>query len=456
MGAGPAGLMASWRAAQAGHDVTLVERSHRVGGMSASHEVAGLRVDLGSHRLHPPTSPPVLRALQGLLGDDLQERPRHGRIRLRGRWVGFPLRAADLARRLPPNFVARAAFDTLTGPVRRLRPGPDTFAAVIRAGLGPTLASTFYEPYARKLWGLDASELSGELARRRVSASTPTALVRRLVRGASAAGRTFLYPRRGYGQISEALADAAVEAGVDLRLGAEVERLVLTEHGGRAVLTGGATVDADRVWSTAPLPSLAALVDPAPPPDVIDASAGLVHRALVLVYLVLDRPRWTSFDAHYFPGPDVVMARVSEPRNYRTNVEDPDDRTVLCAEVPCTVGDATWTSTSEHLGALLEDGLSAQGLAPPGLVAVEVVRLPRVYPVYRRGFAWDLSRLDLWAADRPRLLTFGRQGLFVPDNAHHALAMGWAAAGALGHNGRFDQAAWEASRDEFRSFVVED
>jgi hypothetical protein len=54
------------------------------------------------------------------------------------------------------------------------------------------------------------------------------------------------------------------------------------------------------------------------------------------------------------------------------------------------------------------------------------------------------------------LLTFGRQGLFVPDNTHHALAMGWAAAGAVQPDGRWDQAAWDRARDSFRDFVVED
>ena len=53
-------------------------------------------------------------------------------------------------------------------------------------------------------------------------------------------------------------------------------------------------------------------------------------------------------------------------------------------------------------------------------------------------------------------MTFGRQGLFVPDNTHHALAMGWAAADALGPTARWDDAALGARRDGFRSFVVED
>jgi protoporphyrinogen oxidase len=456
VGAGPAGLMAAWRAAAAGHEVTVVERADRVGGMAGSFEVAGQRVDFGSHRLHPSTSPYLLDALRGLLGDDLQTRPRHGRIRLEGRWIGFPLKPADLLLRLPPRFAARAALDAATAPLRR--PRADTFAEVVRAGLGPAVAGSFYDPYIRKIWGVPPEELSGELARRRVSASSPTDIVRRLARGRKQGGQgqVFLSPRRGFGQISEALADAATAAGATIRLGTGVDSARLDADGVRARLDDGTTVDADRLWSTAPLPALAPRLAPAPSPKVIEAAGRLNHRALVLVYLVLDRPRYTEYDAHYFPGLDVSTARLSEPKNYRASADDPADRTVLCAEVPCSVGDETWAADADDLGKRVADELERQGLPPVRPVATEVRCLPRVYPVYRVGFEQDLAGLEQWADEQPRLLTFGRQGLFVPDNTHHALAMGWAAAGAVLASGRWDQAAWDRARDSFRDFVVED
>jgi protoporphyrinogen oxidase len=176
----------------------------------------------------------------------------------------------------------------------------------------------------------------------------------------------------------------------------------------------------------------------------------------VLAYLVLDRPQWTEYDAHYFPGPEVPAARVSEPKNYRANPDDPPDRTVLCAELPGWVGDETWESDPEELGPRLGHSLRAAGLPDPAPVAVEVRRLPRVYPVYRPGFEWDLAALELWLGGDPRVVTLGRQGLFVPDNTHHALAMGWAAADALRADGRIDHAVWLRARDQFRSNVVED
>ncbi|HEU4866392.1 MAG TPA: FAD/NAD(P)-binding protein, partial [Actinomycetota bacterium] len=96
LGAGPAGLGAAYRAAQSGHEVTVLERSDRVGGLAGSFEVGGIRVDHGSHRLHPATEPHLMAELSRLLDGDLQQRQRHGRIYLEGRWIAFPLQAADL------------------------------------------------------------------------------------------------------------------------------------------------------------------------------------------------------------------------------------------------------------------------------------------------------------------------------------------------------------------------
>jgi protoporphyrinogen oxidase len=451
-GAGAAGLAAAWYAARAGHEVTVVDRATTVGGMAASLTVAGVRVDHGSHRLHPAADATVLADLRGLLGDDLQVRPRNGRIRLADRWVGFPLRTGDLVRNLPPGFAFRAAIDAVTSPLRR--PRSDTFGEVLRAGLGPTITDAFYGPYARKLWDADPDELAGELARRRVSASSPVDLAQRLVRGARPEGRTFLYPRRGFGQIVEAVADAAVGAGAAIRVGTGITKVDLgLDDRVRIELDDDTCIDASALVSTMPI---GALVAAGGGPTV-----ELRHRATVLVYLVLDRAPWTTFDAHYLPHVANPAARLSEPRNYRESRDDPAGVTVLCAELPCWPGDRTWSATPDELGARLLDAFAADGLPPIEPVAVEVVRLPSVYPVYRPGAEWELARVESWLATTPagragRVVSAGRQGLFVPDNTHHVLAMGRAAAACLRPDGTIDPTQWSAARATFRTNVVED
>jgi protoporphyrinogen oxidase len=221
-------------------------------------------------------------------------------------------------------------------------------------------------------------------------------------------------------------------------------------------LAGGDTVHCGHVLSTVPLPVLAGLIRPAAPPAVLAAAAGLRFRAMLLVYLVHGGGQWTPYDAHYLPGPQTPVTRVSEPKNYRDCPDDPADRTVLCAEIPTDQASPLWTATDPELAALVQDGLRATGLPAVDLVGVQVRRLPHVYPVYETGYADRLGVLDGWVSGLDRVTTFGRLGLFAHDNTHHALAMAADAVAALGADGRRDRAAWAAARQRFAGHVVED
>jgi protoporphyrinogen oxidase len=217
----------------------------------------------------------------------------------------------------------------------------------------------------------------------------------------------------------------------------------------------GARLAAGRCWSTIPITALAAIVRPAAPPAVLAAAASLEFRSMLLVYLVLEVRRYTPFDAHYVPGPETPISRLSEPRNYRDG-DDPPGRTVICAELPCRAGGYLWRSSTQTLAAVVIEGLAELGLPPVRPAAVEVRRLWRAYPLYRAGYESAFGVLDRWIDSCPGLLTFGRQGLFAHDNTHHALAMAWDAAAALAPDGTFDDAAWAAARERFSAHVVED
>jgi len=461
LGAGPAGLMAAWRAARLGRSVVVLERADSVGGMAASFSVAGVRVDHGSHRLHPSTAPDIMSDLRGLLGEDLQTRPRHGRLRVNDRWVGFPLRPSDLARSLPPTTIARIGAEAVTAPLRR-RGTATSYADALRRGLGPTLYDRLYGPYAVKLWGRTGDEIDPEQARVRVRADTPWKIAGRMLRGTSnGAGRIFHYPRRGFGQIVDAVAGAAVDNGVKLELGAEVKVIRPGRDGVEVRTADGDVLTAARLFTTAPLPILADLVSPTAPPDAVADAAKLTFRAMVLVYLVHSaRSRWTEFDATYLPDSGTPISRISEPANYRVSEEDPTDRTVLCCEIPCSAdpADAVWSASPQQLADLVADALARLGLPAlrlDGPDAVQVRRLRHVYPIYETGYAAHLRGLDQWASELPSVTTFGRLGLFAHDNTHHAFAMAYAAVDALG-SGDWDARLWSSAREGFRDHVVED
>lgn len=552
LGGGPAGVATALEAAERGRSVVLLERESNTGGMAGSFEVDGMQVDFGSHRLHPVTPPAVMQRLSGLLGEDLQVRRRHGRLRLGDRWVEFPLRPADMACSMPPAWLARVARDAALSPLRRRRtrtqPGDETslglagdaagpsvsdsYAATLRASLGPTVYDSLYAPYALKLWGLPGEAIDAEQARVRVSADTVPKVAARVLRSAvrnairqrprlttarstdelaaesasesdarpAPQGATFNYPRRGFGQITEGLDAAARAAGVQIMTGVTVasvtphcETAPSSPPGSMVQVKSaqGQVWQAPRVFSTLPIPLLARLSDPSPPPQVIDDAKALRFRAMVLLYVThrfdeghtADRPtdvqthqegqggdgpqhgrntqteaavRWSSYDAHYLPGEGSPITRLSEPANYRDNPDDPQDRSVICAEIPCTVSDEVWTASNETLLTILRRAVADFDLPALNISGVEVRRLPSVYPIYAHGFADRLARLEHWADGIPGVTTLGRSGLFAHDNTHHAFVMARVAAEALRPDGSFDDAQWRQARESFRDHVVED
>lgn len=462
LGAGPAGLGAALRLARRGHfAVTVLERQQVVGGNAGSFEVEGLRVDYGSHRLHPACAPHILADIQSLLGPDLLDRPRHGRIRLRDRWLHFPLKPLNLARRMPPGFLLGVLKDAVVK--ANGYHGEETFSSVLQRGLGRTICRDFYFPYAVKIWGVHPDELDGEQARRRVSAGSLTKLAKKVLSAVpglkpKGSGR-FYYPRLGYGQISDAYYRAACAAGAEVHLGSTVSALEVTA--GRAASlnvqngTGEQRLEARQILSTIPLPQLVRLIRPEPPPEVLASAGALQYRAMILIYLVLEMDRFTEYDAHYFPERDIPITRLSEPKNY--SLAPLAGQTILCAELPCSVKDGVWQASDEELGRLVLDALARVGLpcrAP--LRRVVTRRLQHAYPIYTRDYRRHFDCLDSWVSRIDGLLTFGRQGLFVHDNTHHTLGMAYAAGECIGTAGELDRERWLEYRRQFETHVVED
>ncbi|MGB0661362.1 MAG: protoporphyrinogen/coproporphyrinogen oxidase [Mangrovicoccus sp.] len=468
LGAGPAGLAAAY-ALTHGHGkydavIKLIDAAPQAGGNSTSFQIDGLWCDYGSHRFHPVAEPEVLNMVKELLGDDLLLRPRHGRIRLGGRWIHFPLKLGDALLHLPASFAASLIADMLLKPFRPKSQGAATFSSVLNEGLGPTISRNFYFPYVRKLWGLDPDKLAVTLAERRVSGSSIGKILAKMLRMLPGLkGETtgkFYYPAQGFGQISTAMAEAAQSKGAELKLGHMVRRILRQDDRVTGVeLTGpdgDVTLSAPMTLSTIPVTTLVQLMDPPAPDKVLDAAHAIRFRGMVLIYLVLETDQFTEFDAHYFPEAAIPMSRMSEPRNYN-QATDPKGITVLCAELPCDPSDPWWDMSDADLGQAMCGWLNDMGLSVTVPVRSTLTRrLRHAYPVYDIDYQRHFEVLDNWISGLEGILNFGRQGLFAHDNTHHAYAMAYGAVESLGPDGVLDKAAWTAKREIFAHHVVED
>jgi protoporphyrinogen oxidase len=102
IGAGPAGLTASYLLTKEGVSTTVIEADPQyVGGISRTANYKEFLFDIGGHRFFSK-SKEVVDLWKEILPQDFIERPRMSRIYYNGRYFSYPLKAFEALRNLGP------------------------------------------------------------------------------------------------------------------------------------------------------------------------------------------------------------------------------------------------------------------------------------------------------------------------------------------------------------------
>ncbi len=442
LGGGLAGLSAAWKLAQAGFEVDVLEALPELGGLAASFKRGGFTFDYGPHRFHTKKDN-LLDEVRSLLGEELQGRHRKTTVYFMNRYFDYPLSGSNLLRNLPPTVAVLCFFDFLFTWVRgRIAPRiDDSFETWVVNRFGRRLYDIYFGPYTAKVWGSDPTQLSSSWAAQRVAVVDLWDLIKHTLGINSRPPDEFEhspylvdfhYPRSGIGSISERLAEEIRAHGGRIHLNSRVVAVEHSEGRARSVLylRDGqlCRLSADYVVSSIPINDLVRGMQPVAPPAVLDAADRLKYRAMVFLYIMLDKPAVTDDHWIYFPAQEDVFNRVSEMRNFSEDTV-PEGQTSLCVEITCDQGDRLWTASN---GELFER--SVYGLERAGLIRREEIlgyftrRMTNAYPTYDLDFEEKLNRLTGYLHNFENLLTIGRQGLFRYFNMDHAMETGYQAA----------------------------
>lgn len=466
LGAGPAGVGAAFQLSKHNKaDVTVLEINDRVGGNAGSFQADGIYFDYGSHRLHPSCHPEILNDIKDLLGDDLVEMPRNGRIRLLNRWIRFPFKSSELIYRLPLTFSFGVVFDMFKKALSINGKSSDneSFYSVLNNQLGQTICREFYFPYAKKIWGLDPENISAVQAEKRVAANSFIKLIKKVFsksENKKFSGKPyFYYPKKGFGQITDALFEQAKKQGVNFIFNANVKQLITDGQLIKSVIyqkdNKDVQIEGDYIWSTLPVTLLANNLTPKADDSIKNAAESIHYRSMILIYLLLDDDYFTTFDAHYFPESDIPITHLSETKNY--SGLQLQGKTGICAELPCSTQDRYWRMADKELCEIVKISLQKADIPINAYTSRTIIKkLKFAYPIYTNGFDVHYNLIDDYLRSYRNLLSFGRQGLFAHDNTHHALSMAYSAVKCLNDDGIFNDDKWKDFRKEFDTHVVVD
>jgi protoporphyrinogen oxidase len=436
LGGGPCGLAAAWRLAREGARPVVLEREGLVGGLCATHERNGWRFDLGGHRFVSGDAE-LSGWVASIMGDDLLEAERRSVVLHEGREFRYPLEALDLVRNLGIGENARALAGFLRARAARcLGHGRDaSFEEWVTARFGRPLYARFFGPYTEKLWGMPPSRISADWAAERISLLDLSDVALRLVGLRRTPTRTYarryLYPRLGMGQLYRVIAaDIAARGGL-VRTGARVAGIETDGRRATAVhvetTAGRERIAADEILSTMPLPDLVRMLRHPLPADIESAARALRFRALVFVNLCLSRADFSDNTWMYVASAALATSRIQEPKR-RSAWMAPAGRTSLMLEVPCDVGDSTWTADPCELRERAIGELAALGFRVHDAIDAFCVRVSHGYPVYHLDYDRDRRALLGEVGRFVNVRTAGRQGLFRYVFMDAAMRMGLQAA----------------------------
>ena len=430
-GAGPAGLTATYDLARRGIPVRCLEADRQVGGISRTIEYKGFRFDIGGHRFYSKYER-VNRLWQEVLGSEFLVRPRLSRIYYNGRFFHYPLQPVNALKGLG---LARSLRIVASYVQARIVPVAEekSFEDWVSNRFGRELYSLFFKTYTEKVWGIPCHEIQAEWAAQRIRGLSLFSAVVDALFGRFRKQKTiktlineFHYPKYGPGQMYETMALQAKKAGAAISMR---HRMTEVMHANGRVTgvkvkseAGEEELQATDFISSVPITELILSLRPEPPAEVVRAARSLRYRSLVTVNLLLAIPQQLPDTWIYVHDPTVALGRIQCFANWSPFMVPSRQQSSLGLEYFCSEGDALWSMADDRLLELGIREATRIGILDTSTVKDGfVVRMPKCYPLYERGYQEHLATIRRYLEQFGNLQLSGRYGLFKYNNMDHSI-----------------------------------
>jgi len=450
IGAGPAGLTAAWELLQK-TDIkpVILEETGKIGGISRTEEHNGNRMDIGGHRffsksrevnalwerLLPPGDPEQAERVMLL-------RPRVSRIFYLRKFFDYPISLK------PQTFInmglartMKAGFGYLGSLLHKRE--EKTLEDFYINRFGKALYEMFFEDYTEKLWGVPVRDIAPDWGAQRVKGLSLTKAVGEVLRttfrknyktSETSLIEQFHYPKRGPGQLWEALAEEIRSLGGEIRFDCKVTGVEIAGNRVAGVRANeNESLSGDYVISTMPVKDLIAAMGETPPSQVREVAGALPYRDFITVGLLLDKLKLGDIPDTwiYIQERDVRLGRLQVWGNWSPYMAADPRKTWLGLEYFCAEGDAMWSMTSEDfIQYAIEELAKIDIIHPEDVLDAAHIRVKKAYPAYFGAYK-DFNAVRNYLDSIKNLYCIGRNGQHRYNNMDHSMLTAMAAVEAI-------------------------
>ena len=381
LGAGPIGLVCGWKLAESGYDVTLYERSRRVGGMCSSWQWKDFTLDVGPHIFHTPDK--VLTEFWKREFGHLMQEGEFYCQNVQGesfdKYYNYPLSWEELSNF--PNKDREKIIAEIGGITDYQKAIAKTYKDYMDAQVGPTLRSMFYEKYPEKIWGIKTSELTADWAPKRIKFRQKISPFYE--------NEWVAVGKNGTGAIYESIAEKFINNGGSILFEKTVNAIDVSNNMIKTLkFSDGKEVEIladDIIISSIPITIMS---------KFLGYDSALKFRGIRLAYIAINKESVLPNDMNwlYYDSEKVLFNRVSEPKTMAPNVAV-DGKTVLVAEVTYSKGDAIdLLSDQEFLDQIINDLDQVNLVSKNDVYASLSHKEDFVYPIQDKNYQQELVK----------------------------------------------------------------
>lgn len=478
IGAGPAGLTAAYELLRQSkeYEITVLEESEAMGGISKTVNYKGNRMDMGGHRFFskvpevnawwehmlpiqgaPTYDDIVLKRTMPLSpgGPDPEKEDQVMLRRNRVSRIYFNRKFFDYPISLKPETFINMGFLTT------LQVGFSYLAAMIHKRpensledfyvnrFGKKLYSMFFENYTENLWGRHPSDIAPDWGAQRVKGLSITAILKdifsKMLPGSknreveTSLIEEFSYPKLGPGQLWEVTADRIRQMGGKILCNSKAVGLRKDENNRITAITyetpeGRVTEEGDIFISSMPVKDLVAGLNDVPE-KMAAIAAGLPYRDYMTVGLLLPKLNLQNKTKLktisnivpdcwvYVHDKSVRLGRFQIYNNWSPYmVRDLEHTVWIGLEYFVFEGDKYWTMSDEDFTRFAVDEIVSMGLIDKASDVMDshVERVKKAYPAYFDTYQ-DMDQLTEYLKSIENLYCVGRNGQHRYNNIDHSM-----------------------------------
>lgn len=501
IGAGPAGLTAAYELLKTNeYEVTVLEATDRIGGISQTVKYGGNRMDIGGHRFFSKDKRVTdwwleILPLQGAPSKDdkafdrvksfadcgpdpenqdevMLVRDRISRIYYKNCFFDYPVTLKwDTLKNMGFVTTLKAGFSYLGAKIVKRKENSLEDFYINR--FGKVLYSMFFEGYTEKLWGRKPCEISAEWGAQRVKGLSITAVLKDMLRkvfGVKAKTtetsliESFMYPKFGPGQLWEKVAELVTANGGTILKNCEVKEIIRDGNNITAVryVKDGenVTVAGDVFISTMPIKDLADGMNDVPE-DIKTAALGMPYRDFMTIGLLLNKLKLQNKTGIktfgnivpdcwiYVQDTSVKLGRIQVFNNWSPYlVADPENTVWVGLEYFCREGDELWSMTDEEAVEFATGELEKIGIASKSdVLDAHRELIKKAYPAYFDTYA-QIDEIKQYFDGFENLYLIGRNGQHRYNNMDHSMVTAFEAVDCIKNNKADKSAIWNVNTEK--------